>query len=83
MKLYNLESCPFCMMVRNKLDALGLEYEKIDVPGWRGARQEVFEVSGQYLVPVLVDGKQILDDEEKILLYLEDEYGSGKSRNYR
>ena len=65
-------------MVRNKLDALGLEYEKIDVPGWRGLRKEVFEVSGQYLVPVLVDGEEVLDDEEKILLYLEKKYGSNK-----
>ena len=65
-------------MVRNKLDELGLEYEKINVPGWRGLRKEVFEVSGQYLVPVLVDGEVVLDDEEKILPYLENKYGSGQ-----
>jgi len=78
MKLYNLESCPYCVMVRNKLEALGLEYEKINVPGWRGLRKEVFEVSGQYTVPVLVDGEIILDDEEKILPYLDEKYGSGQ-----
>ncbi|MFQ5589127.1 MAG: glutaredoxin family protein [Nitrospiria bacterium] len=77
MKLYNLESCPYCMMVREKLDALGLTYEKIDVPVWRGERSEVFEVSGQYTVPVLVAGEKVFDDEEKILRYLEETYERG------
>ncbi len=78
MKLYNLEGCPYCRMVIEKLDALGLSYEKIEVPGPRGARKEVFEVSGQYTVPVLVDGDLIFDDEETILPYLQQKYGSGK-----
>ena len=77
MKLYNLEGCPYCVMVREKLDALGLAYEKIEVPAWRGARQEVFEVSGQYTVPVLIDEDVVLDDEEDILPYLEKKYGKG------
>lgn len=77
MKLYNLQSCPFCKMVRDRLDQLGLEYEKIEVPPNRGSRKEVFEASGQYLVPVLVDGELVLDDEEKILAYLEEKYGRG------
>lgn len=78
MKLYHLEGCPYCSMVTEKLDALGLRYEKIEVPGWRGARKEVFEVSGQYTVPVLVDGDQVFDDEETILPYLEEKYGREK-----
>ena len=76
MKLYNLQSCPFCKMVCDKLDELGLEYEKIEVPPARGSRKEVFEASGQYLVPVLVDDERVLDDEEKILAYLEKKYGT-------
>jgi len=75
LKLYNLESCFYCKMVRDKLKALGLEYEKIEVPSWKGDRQKVYEVSGQYLVPVLVDNDLILDDEEKILPYLDKVYG--------
>jgi len=74
-KLYNLESCPYCVLVRNKLDALGLDYEKVDVPAWQRMRKEVFEVSGQYTVPVLVDKDAVYDDEDKILAYLEAEYG--------
>ncbi|MFQ5779337.1 MAG: glutathione S-transferase family protein [Nitrospiria bacterium] len=75
MKLYNLESCFFCKMVRDKLDLLGLEYEKVEVPLWHWDRREVFDISGQYLVPVLVDNNLVLDDEEKILPYLEETYG--------
>ncbi len=62
-------------MVRDRLDQMGLAYEKIEVPFNRGSRKEVFEASGQYLVPVLVDGEVVLDDEEKILAYLEEKYG--------
>lgn len=62
-------------MVRDKLEELGLEYEKIAVPAYRPNRKEVFEVSGQYLVPVLVDGDVILDDEDEIIAYLEKKYG--------
>ncbi|MCG3116569.1 MAG: glutathione S-transferase N-terminal domain-containing protein [Candidatus Manganitrophus sp. SA1] len=75
MKLYDLDSCPYCRMVRDKLEELGLEYEKITVPSYRPNRKEVFEVSGQYLVPVLVDGDVVLDDEDEIIAYLEKKYG--------
>lgn len=75
MKLYDLDSCPFCRMVRDKLEELGLEYEKIAVPAFRPNRKEVFEASGQYLVPVLVDGDVVLDDEDEIIAYLEKKYG--------
>lgn len=74
MKLYDLPGCPFCKMVRDRLDELGLKYERIEVPPMRSARKEVFEVSGQYTVPVLVDGEVVLDDEKKILLYLDEKY---------
>lgn len=62
-------------MVRDKFEELGLEYEKIAVPSYRPSRKEVFEVSGQYLVPVLVDGEVVLDDEDEIIDYLEKKYG--------
>ncbi|HXN06227.1 MAG TPA: glutathione S-transferase N-terminal domain-containing protein [Nitrospiria bacterium] len=78
MKLYNLESCPFCELVRDKLEELSLPYEKIDVPAARQDRQDVFDASGQYLVPVLIDGKVMLDDEDKIVQYLDSTYGKKK-----
>jgi glutathione S-transferase len=78
MKLYNLESCPYCLMVQRKLDELGLEYEKIDVPYPYDRRTEVIAVSGQPLVPVLVDGDTVLDDENKIIDYLQSTYGKNE-----
>ncbi len=74
-KLYNLEACPYCRMVREKLDELNLTYEKIDVPPARDLRTEVMEVSGQPTVPVLIDGETMLDDEDKIIAYLDTTYG--------
>ena len=61
-------------MVRNVLDQLRLEYEKIDVPWQHSMRQEVFEVSGQYMVPVLVDGYTVIDDEYEIIDHLKRNY---------
>ena len=74
MKLYNLESCPFCIKVRRKLADLGLQYAKIDVPPSYNLRTEVVRVSGQPLVPVLVDGEVVLDDEDQIIDYLDATY---------
>lgn len=75
MKLYNLSGCPYCAMVCQKLTELGIECEKVEVPRDRSQRKEVFDVSGQWTVPVLVDGDVMLDDEEKIIPYLEEKYG--------
>lgn len=75
MKLYQFESCPYCQMVREKMSELLLTYVNINVPRDRSQRHEVIQVSGQPSVPVLVDGDVVLDDEEKILPYLEHKYG--------
>lgn len=73
-KLFNIDGCGYCAMVRSILDQLNLEYEKIDVPWSHSSRKEVFEVSGQYMVPVLVDGQKVLDDEYEIIDYLKQNY---------
>jgi len=80
MKLYNLESCPFCAMVRKKLADLALKYVRIEVPPARTFREEVFKVSGQYTVPVLVDGETVLADEYEIIAYLEARYGKNSGK---
>ncbi len=74
MTLYNLEGCPYCRMVTDVLDAKQLAYKKIEVPAPRHLRKEVIAVSGQPLVPVLVDGDKILKDEDEILAYLKQKY---------
>ena len=61
-------------MVRNVLAEMGLEYEKIDVPWPHHQRKEVYEISRQTTVPVLVDGETILDDEYEIIDYLKKTY---------
>ena len=74
LKLYSINSCGYCTMVRETLDKLGLTYQTIDVPWPHNQRTEVYKVSGQYMVPVLVDGDKILDDEYEIIDYLKQKY---------
>ena len=74
MKLYNIDGCGYCAMVRSVLDQLGIDYEKIDVPWAHHERRNVFEVSGQYMVPVLVDDDVVMSDEYKIIDYLKKTY---------
>ncbi|MBB6647132.1 glutaredoxin family protein [Halobellus ruber] len=77
--LYELEGCPYCAKVINKLDELGLEYDSIMVPSAHSERTEVKEVSGQTGVPVLVDedhGIEGMPESDDIVEYLEETYGS-------
>lgn len=75
-KLYQMESCWYCQMVREKLEELGIRYEKIEVPIEREQREEVFKISGQRLVPVIQDRDTVLADEVEIIEYLEKVYGN-------
>jgi len=74
MELYQFEECPYCVMVRKWLSDNEIDYIIHNVPKERSERKEVIKVSGQPLVPVLVDGNTVLDDEEKILEYLEKKF---------
>jgi glutathione S-transferase len=74
MKLYNIDGCGYCAMVRSELAQIGLEYEKVDVSWSHPERKEVYEISGQTTVPVLVDGDTILTDEYEIIDYLKKTY---------
>ena len=74
MKLYNIDGCGYCAMVRSVLKQLDLDYETVDVPWAHNERSEVFQVSGQSMVPVLVDGEVILSDEYEIIDYLNKTY---------
>ena len=74
MKLYNIDGCGYCAMVRSELAQIGLEYEKIDVSWSHTERKEDYEISGQTTVPVLVDGDTILADEYEIIDYLKKTY---------
>ncbi len=74
MKLYNIDGCGYCAMVKDALTQMNLQYEKIDVPLSHEQRKEVYDISGQTTVPVLVDGDIILDDENEIIDYLKKTY---------
>jgi glutathione S-transferase len=79
-ELYELEGCPYCAKVTNKLEELGLEYESHMVPRAHGERTEVEEISGQTGVPVLIDhdhGVEGMPESDDIVDYLEETYGGG------
>ena len=78
--LYHVSWCPECAVVRDKLDVLNLAYEDRIVPDFRPSRQEVFDVSGQYYVPVLKDGETILTETREILAHLDQHYSNGQVR---
>ena len=77
LELYQYEGCAFCERVREALDALALDYVVRTVPRPHARRDRVVAVSGQTLVPVLVDPERgkVVADSEAILHYLNEHYG--------
>ena len=71
MTLYHTEWCPECAVVREKLADLEIRYDDIVVQDFRPFRKQVHEVSGQYYVPVLVDGETVLTETHNSLAYLD------------
>jgi mycoredoxin len=78
--LYHVSWCPECELVRDKLEELQLDYENIVVPDVRPMRKQVFEVSGQYYVPVLKDGETVLTETGEILAHLDSTYGLARNK---
>lgn len=72
--LYHVDWCPECAAVRDKLTALGLQYDEVVVPDFRPLRKQVYDVSGQYFVPVLKDGDMVLTETHEILAHLDTHY---------
>ncbi|MDF0677047.1 MAG: glutathione S-transferase N-terminal domain-containing protein [Nitrospira sp.] len=79
MTLFHVDWCPDCQEVRQKLTDLGLTYEAVVVPDSRRMRTQVYEVSGQYYVPVLKDGDLVLTETDDILAYLNERYGADRA----
>ena len=79
LELYELEGCPYCEKVIDKLNELDLEYESHMVPRSHDERIEVEQVSGQTGVPVLIDEEHGVDgmpESDDIVAYLEETYGA-------
>ncbi len=75
LELYQFEECPYCGKVRAKMTDLQLDF--IARAAGRGGtnREMVKKISGQTKVPVLVDGDKVIVDSDKIIEYLEKNYG--------
>jgi monothiol glutaredoxin len=61
-RLFVKPGCPWCRQARAWLDAQGIRYDVIDVTSNRAGRQEMRELSGQTLAPVLQADGQVLAD---------------------
>lgn len=71
--LYQLDGCPYCERVADRLDELGIEYDTEWVAAPHSERDEVKRVSGQRAVPVLVDHERgvTMPESERILEYID------------
>lgn len=77
--LYELEGCPYCAKVKEKLAELDVEYESVSVSRSHADRDDVKAASGQTGVPVLVDeehGVEGMPESDDIIEFLEETYGS-------
>ncbi|TKS60634.1 MAG: hypothetical protein EWM72_01184 [Nitrospira sp.] len=77
--LYHVDWCPDCEVVRQKLADLGVTFEDIIVPDIRPMRKQVYEISGQYYVPVIKDGDTVLSKTYEILAHLDTHYAKTPS----
>lgn len=76
LELYQLEGCPYCETVADRLEELNVEYESVWVEALHSERDEVKRVSGQRGVPVVVDESYgvTMAESERILEFLEANY---------
>ena len=74
--LYELDGCPSCALVRQKLDERKLSYETVTVPRDRSdpLRQELFQKSGVPTVPVLQLGDLYIGESAEIIAYVEERF---------
>lgn len=75
MRLYHRWKCPWCAAARQGIENVGAEVELVEVPYPRDEREELFAVSGQRRVPVLVDGDEVIVDSRRIVRHLYARYG--------
>lgn len=74
--LYELEGCPWCIKVADRLQELDVEYDTVWVDRLHSERNEVKRVSGQRQVPVLVDEERgvTMPESANIIEYLDATY---------
>jgi len=69
--MFVLEGCPYCKKAKDALDAKGVKYEEIEVPGPKEERTLLKQISGQDSVPVLLDVIGSKDQDDDIIEWLE------------
>lgn len=79
MTLYQREGCPYCQLVRKKLTLVNQPFLSVPVAANGADRKDVIRISGQNEVPVLVNGEDTIVGSQKILKYLDDKFGQGKT----
>ena len=74
-ELYQIEHCPYCVKVREKLEQLGLSYIMHNRSNPE-REKEMIELGGSRQVPFLVDKEKNvkLYESDDILRYLEEHY---------
>jgi glutaredoxin len=74
--LYQLDGCPWCEKVADRLEELDVDYESVWVEALHSERDAVKRVSGQRAVPVLVDDEHgvTMNESANILEYLDTTY---------
>jgi len=74
--LYQLDGCPYCEKVADRLDELDVDYDTEWVEALHSERDEVKRVSGQRAVPVLVDEDRgvTMAESDRILEFVERSY---------
>jgi len=70
LELHQFRHSAFCEKVRLVLAAKGLQYSAVEVVPGVG-QLELYRLSGQRQVPVLVDGAEVIADSTAIALHLE------------
>ena len=73
--LYQTDWCPYCIRVRQALDALAVAYDVVNVPDEHSERTQLQELFGKTGVPSMTDGDvKIADDDDAIIEYLQEKY---------
>ena len=73
-RLFETNFCPYCDIVKETLEELKLDYKIVSVPSLHHLRTEVQELSGQSLVPIIVDEGEVVNDSRRIINYLHGKY---------
>lgn len=59
-RLYTTQWCGFCLRAKALLDSRGIAYEEIPLDGDPTFRQQMWDLGGQWTVPlVLIDGQPV------------------------